>query len=920
MTTADRPGLGPWRSTSPPEGWQPFPDDALDRSLTDRLLEVAARFETNVALRSPAGAWTFERLRHDVLATASRISAAVDGATGVPIAVMAQHDGPLVVAVLATIAAGNVVVVVDPAAPPEQSVNVLDEAGPSLLLHDDTHASAARELAAACALPVPASPLGDVHEPASGEFSPPPRGPGDPAMLAFTSGTSGGSKAGVITHGGLLNLVRGATDALGIGPDDRMPMLFPISLAVASYPMFLPLLNGGTLSTLDVRSVGLNPVADFLAEERITLAYMAPTVVRFLVDALAGRSFPDLRMIALGGEPVDADVVRLTEELFDPQLVANGFGTTETGVITLYVMSPDATFEGTVPTGYAVPDVDLFVLDDHGDPVAPGESGEVAVASPYLFRGYWGHPELTASVLTTDPEDRDGWQLYRTGDLGRLDGDGALTVLGRLDTKVKIRGRFVVLGDVEADLHEMDEVGDAVVVAADGPSGTELVAAVTPAGDGTLDVTALRAALLERREAYRVPSRWEVVDELPRLPNGKLDRRAVLAVVDDPRAGGRSTHEGRAGDAAPRDLVARLQRELRDLWELLLPAPVVGLDDEFAHLGGDSLLAAQMLVMLEQRLGVTVPMSAMVDARTVRDLAEVVAEISSESPGPVSTAARVQTGSPDRPLLWFVHDLPGSAYRVRRVAEHLGADQPLWSFESPLIRGEPNAFTSLDTFAAQYVRDLRAVQPEGPYWLAGYSFGGICAYQMARQLTRDGEEVAFLGVVDVGPGYRGPNWTGRHSPPWPYFGVPRPPAAGSSPVAAARHYLAMLRSSPRATLRHLSLRTGTARRIDRVRFAADLRRHGRVRPEWRLWYAWEEHWKLATKAWDRSNRYDGPLHLFWAGETGSTDASMGWAPLVADLHVHRFPGFHDDLLEEQGAPALSRSLREVLDEVLRARG
>src|SRR5690606_8702870 len=204
------------------------------------------------------------------------------------------------------------------------------------------------------------------------------------------------------------------------------------------------------------------------------------------------------------------------------------------------------------------------------------------------------------------------------------------------------------------------------------------------------------------------------------------------------------------------------------------------------------------------------------------------------------------------PGLWFVHALQGSAYRVRHLARHLGADQPVWSFESPLLAGEPNRFTSLDTFAANYLRDLVAAQPEGPYWLAGYSFGGICAYEMARQLRRDGAEVAFVGVVDVGPGSRGPNWTGRHSPPWPYFGVPRPAPAGSSPLAVARHYARMFRASPRATARHLSLRTGVARRIDRFRFAADLRRHGRIRPEWRLWYAWEEHWKLATKAWDRS--------------------------------------------------------------------
>jgi thioesterase domain-containing protein len=187
---------------------------------------------------------------------------------------------------------------------------------------------------------------------------------------------------------------------------------------------------------------------------------------------------------------------------------------------------------------------------------------------------------------------------------------------------------------------------------------------------------------------------------------------------------------------------------------------------------------------------------------------------------------------------------------------------------------------------------------------------------MARQLRLDGQEVAFVGVIDVGPGYRGPNWQGSHSPPWPFFGVPYPPPPGSSRRDALQHYVDMARRNPLGFLRHLTLRTGIARWFDRVRFAADLRRRGRVRPEWRLWYAWEQHWRLATKAWDRTSSYDGRVDLLWADQTGATDGTMGWGPLVPDLHIHRFSGFHDDLLEEKGAPALGAVLRDALDDAL----
>jgi thioesterase domain-containing protein/acyl carrier protein len=377
----------------------------------------------------------------------------------------------------------------------------------------------------------------------------------------------------------------------------------------------------------------------------------------------------------------------------------------------------------------------------------------------------------------------------------------------------------------------------------------------------------------------------------------------------------------RPGDDATPMSSDQTARAIREVWEVLLPGALVGPDDDFFHLGGDSLLAAQMLVMVEQATGVTVPMGELLHARTVRSLAEVVRRASADGDASQrSTVACVQAGDEEhRPRLWFVHDLQGSAYRVRHVARELGEDQPVWSFESPLLRGGPSSSATLQEFVGRYVADLRAEQPQGPYWLAGYSFGGICAYEMARQLRHAGEEVAFTAVIDVGPGYRGPGWGGRRAPFRPWFGVAKPPPPGASRREAFDHYRRLVRESPRRALRHLMVRTGIAERVDPFRFRADLRRHGRVRPEWRLWYAWNEHWRLAATAWDRGSRYDGRVDLFWADETPSDDASLGWAPLVADLEIHRFRGDHEGILEPRGAGSLAAALRPVLDDALRRR-
>ncbi len=883
------------------------PDLVVAATVGERFAEVASAHPDRVAVRSPSATWTYAELRAEVDRLAGGLQRLVGPRTGQPVALLADHDGPLVAAVLAVISAGQVVVILDPAAPSEQTLSVLTEACPRHLLHDADHAEAAAALVAADGR-IRSAPLEDLQ----GSFAGPEAlGWHAPMMLAFTSGTSGTPKGAIINHGVLLNLVRGATEALSLGPDDTMPMLFPTSLAVAAYPMFLPLLNGGTLATLDVRSVGLAPVADFLEDEGITLAYMAPTVVRFLVDALAGREFPALRMIALGGELVDPEILKVTADLFDVPEVAVGYGTTETGVVSLAVYDRDHLPTDAVHCGHAVPDVDIVVLDGFGDPVPAGTTGEVAVVSRYMFDGYWGHPELNRRVLSADPGGT-GRPCYRTGDLGRVEVDGALSLVGRLDTKVKVRGRFVVLGDVEADLHELEQVVDAAVTAREVDGVTELVAHVVPAAATGFDTTALRSALLERREAFRVPTRWVVLDELPRLPNGKTDRRAL---PDPDVLLDRLTGDEPGLLVAPEEH-SELREEVRRLWQRLLPVGPVGDDEDFFELGGDSLLAAQMLVMLEHATGTAIPMGELVHARTVRTLTEVLARLRAGGPSRTGTAACVQHGDLSRhPRLWFVHDLQGSAYRIRHLAESLGADRPVWSFESPLLAGEPNRDTGLDTFAARYVTDLRRVQPEGPYWLAGYSFGGICAYEMARQLRRDGQEVAFLGVVDVGPGYRGAGWDDRRSPLRPWFGIAGPPPPGSSPLEQFRHYRRMVQASPEGAARHVMVRSGVARLVDPWRFRQDLHRTGRVRPDWRLWYAWEEHWKLAAKGWDRSSPYPGRVDLFWADGSASSDATMGWGSLVGDLRIHRFPGDHEGILEPTGAPSLAHALRLVLDAV-----
>jgi thioesterase domain-containing protein/acyl carrier protein len=546
--------------------------------------------------------------------------------------------------------------------------------------------------------------------------------------------------------------------------------------------------------------------------------------------------------------------------------------------------------------------MDLAVVDDEGEPLPPGRTGELTVTSRFLFSGYRGHPELDAAVLTDDPAT--GRATYRTGDLARLRDDGAFELAGRVDTQVKVRGRRVVLAEVEELLLGLDLVEDAAVVSGrDGAGHTVVVAHVVPRDEG-VDVSELRAAVAETAPAPMVPASFVLHEALPQLPNGKLDRQALARpeVEDRPKLA-----------TEYREPAAGLEQSLVALWEEILGVSPVGVDDDFADLGGDSLLAGRMLVELEARLGHRVPMAALLEARTVAQLAAIVPAYDEGSRRP-SGLVSIQEGDAGRPVLYVTHDLLGSVFRYGNLAEALGPDHTVRGFESPALTGERFPFTRIETLALRYVTELQRDQPHGPYHLLGYSFGGILAFEMARQLRRAGEEVALLAVVDIGPGYRGV-YEGRVRPPQgPWLDLPDPAPRDAGLAVRTRRAAEVARTEPGSLAPYLLFNSRLRHRVLPVAWRWQLRGGRRIPPRHRLWYAFQTHWSLVGPSWAGAP-YDGEIVLFWSEETGSTDATMGWGPLGATVEIHRIAADHERILDRDQVHHLAEPLRDVLDRV-----
>lgn len=880
-------------------------DQQMSEAPAERPATIIDRFEAQAAARAdrpslvgPTSTLTFGEV-DDLAGRAASTLLERNPGDRAPVAILFDHDVDLVVAFLAVLKAGRPLVVLDPLAPVDVNAAVLANAGATVLVHDEQHPPPDGLGTDAVAIPWADAVAGEPGGRA-------PVGTDDVAMLAYTSGTTGGAKAATISHRALVHLMDGATDALGIDADDHLPMLFPVSLAVAAYPMLLPLVNGGVLHTFDMRSLGLAPFPAWLAEQEITLIYFSPTVARFLEGATEGGDFPRLRTVVLGGERVDDAAIEVVRGVFGRHIeVFNGYGTTETGVLTFHRVDPAERHGAAgVPAGTPIAGMDLVLVDEHDEEVPAGEVGELLVRSRFLFDGYWGQPDLDAVVLAEDPET--GALVYRTGDLGRLV-DGRLELIGRSDTEVKVRGHRVVPGEVEQAMLALDQVIDVVVEARPDLLGTnELVAWVVMA-EGS-DAEQVRAATAAAVKSHLVPATILTIDALPLLPNGKLDRRSL----PEPDYG----RPEALGPYVPcRDDEERL---VLDVWEQIFSTRPIGVLDDFEALGGQSLDAARMLVVLESRHGIRLPMASLLTARTIADLAEQVRVLRADAGARTSAITVVTPGTGDRPTLYFVHDLHGTAYSLRYLAPLLGEDQPLAGFESPLLDGKPTPFTRLETLALRYITHLRRHQPEGPYLLAGYSFGGVLAFEMARQLVEAGDEVPFLGVFDVGPGYRGRHYHPNRPPQKPTLEVPMAPE-GLSAADELAWYAELARRSPASLADNLLIRTRADRFTDRLRERRDVRKRGTIHPARRLWYAWRTHWELGrTYTWDDKS-YPGPLTLFWADETASTDSTMGWGGVVdGRIDIVRVPIDHETFLQESGVRGIAPALRAELDRALGA--
>jgi len=719
------------------------------------------------------------------------------------------------------------------------------------------------------------------------------RGPRDPAVILYTSGSTGEPKGVLCDQRQWIHNARNYVNAFHVAPDDRLTLL-SLATSQAMKNLTVGLLSGAAVFPADVRQLGLTGLATLMRRERVTITVMGASLFRSFCDALGGSAsegFPDLRLVRLGSEPVNVRDVELFRRHFGPGcLLVNGLASGETSTTRLFPIRHDTVVAGdVVPVGWPADDKTTCLVDESGRDVPPGEVGEIVVESPYLALGYWGRPDLTDAAFRP-PAAPGGPRRYHTGDLGRLAPDGSLVCLGRKDARVKIRGHGVDLLEVETALRRVDNVREAAVLAHQNRAGYAfLVAYVVPATLPGPTNAALREALGGVLPEFAVPTTFVVLARLPQTASGKLDRQALPAP-------GRPYQDAGRPATPPR---TPLETAIAAIWSEVLGRAPIDVHDHFYDLGGESLQAMRIMARIRKSLGVAVDLQALLDSPTVAELARAVAErpAAGAAPGPAATReaappphlVRVQPGTRGRPVFFVPGGRGGENVLLQfaRLARHVGPDVPFYGLRSRSSLGVEPAPPTVERMAAEYLREVRAQQPEGPYRLIGDCAGGIVAYEMAQQLLGAGQEVAALVLMDTPR----PDALLQASKRLPYL------------IRLRYHWQRLRRQSGGAKLAYLRQVRPDLRRMVRtfVRGAPADEVEAIRRTYSQAIYAY------------RPRRYPGRIMLLVSETAALADPTHGWTRFaLGGVETYSLPGDHSSYIREH-IPMAAAKLRAYLE-------
>jgi amino acid adenylation domain-containing protein len=617
-------------STAPLQKWNDTPV-AFPQVCTHELFEQqAARTPEAVALVFGERRLSYSELNERANKVAHHLRKRGVG-PDVLVGVCLERSPEMVISLLAVWKAGGAYVPLDPAYPPERLSFMIDDAQPRVVL---TERKCQQLLfASAGDKSIYLDTDWPMIELEASENPLPVASPSDLAYVIYTSGSTGKPKGAMIVHSGLVNYLWWAIKAYALAPGCSVPVHTSLSFDLTVTSLYTPLLSGGTAELLAEDFAAQSLIAALNCAGDRGLVKITPAHLALLTQQISPEQAEGMaRTFVIGGESLLAEHLWLWRGVDSPPKLINEYGPTETVVgCCVYEVKPEDPRVGPVPIGRPIANTQLYVLDEHLQPMPPGETGELHIGGAGVARGYLNRPQLTAERFLADPfSEIPGARLYKTGDLARRRMDGTLEYLGRIDDQVKIHGYRIELGEVEAALASQPQLKASTVVAREDDSRTkQLVAYIVMHKDAALSIDELRASLKKTLPAYMVPTRFVSLNDLPLTPNGKVDRKAL------PSPWMETTNVGKGG--TPR---SDMEKAVAAIWKEILNLDNVGIDEDFFDLG-DSLNAIELVEQMEETFGVTINLASLFEQMTIAKLAELTDAFLLSNVAVGSTAAAV---------------------------------------------------------------------------------------------------------------------------------------------------------------------------------------------------------------------------------------------------------------------------------------
>ncbi|WP_193212027.1 non-ribosomal peptide synthetase [Luteolibacter marinus] len=865
---------GEWPGTT-----SPYPRDA---SLAELFVETANRHAATTAIEFGDESLSYAQLRAAATTVAKRL---IDSGVnpGDPVILCAKPSLETITGLIGIVLSGGSYVPLDPDFPDDRIKLLLDESG----ARHGLCGSGLRDRFGAW--PGTVVELGGTDSP-SGPIPLLPTSAEHPACLLFTSGSTGKPKGVLVPQRGIIRLVRGC-DYIDLSADDVFLQAAPLSFDASTFEIWAPLLNGGKL-VIPRHGTGLDEIAATVRHKQVTTLWLTAGLFQVMIEEHAD-DLRGLRYLLAGGDVLSVAHVRRAIEVLPGTQLINGYGPTENATFTTCHAITAADCERpSIPIGRPIANTSVFILDESGRPVATGVPGELHTGGDGLAVGYLGDEALTAAKFITHPQFG---RLYRTGDLCRWLPDGTIEFTGRIDHQVKVRGFRVEPGEIEAALSSHPEVRQVkVAVRGDSAEDKRILAWILLEQGSLLDGHQLKSWLSARLPAFLRPDAVIPVGSFPVNANGKIDAAALPEPTVQP--------SGSKAFAAP---IGETELKLASIWRELLEIQEISRDDDFFALGGHSLMALRMFSRINREFGRSLPLSALLTHPTIARLGAALSPSSALefTGGKKGQVVTLRGGG--GPPLFCIHGGDGGVLFYRSLADRMPGDFPLYAIEAlALGRSEPIQEATVEETAADYVRELLAMQPQGPIRLAGYSFGGVVAHEMACLLTGQGREVEFLGLFDT------------HNPAAPCKRLSLPGRLGAFwqqqddlPLPAKLERLRERIAEGIGTHRRVKEEVAAAMSQGPAEAHSDLRRVQVREENWRAMEAYHPH------------PFPGAITLFKA-QTPSDKVEWpddyGWSELAGrGLEIIPVPGQHLTLFDEENVEALSAALASALHVAVR---